>query len=57
MDILPKNILSITTEEPNDSITKMVGDLEIPYKIIGNAKSVRKIFDAVKEGYLAAKEI
>lgn len=57
MDILPKNILNITTEEPNDSITKMVADLEIPYKIIGNAKSVRKIFDAVKEGYLAAKEI
>jgi len=53
-----KGILVIAFgEKPNNSIAKMIGDLKIPYKVIGNAKSVRKIIDAVKEGYLVAKEI
>jgi len=44
-------------EKPNNSIAKIIDELKIPYKIIGDAKSVRKIVDAVREGYITAKEI
>ena len=44
-------------EKPNNAIAKGIDELKIPYRIIGDAKSVRKIVDAVSEGYMTAKEI
>ena len=44
-------------EKPNNAIAKIIEKLKIPYEIIGDAKSVRKIVDAVREGYMIAKEI
>lgn len=44
-------------EKPNDSIAETIKKLKIPYEVVGDAKSVRKIVDAVREGYMVAKEI
>ena len=37
--------------KPNNAIVSIIEEMEIPYEVIGDAKAVRKIADAVSEGY------
>ncbi len=41
--------------KPNNAIVGIIEELEIPYEVIGDAKAVRKIADAVSEGYRLGK--
>lgn len=44
-------------EKPNDNSAKVIKELKIPCEVIGDAKSVHRIVDAVREGCMVAKEI
>jgi len=41
--------------KPNNSIVSIIEELEIPFEVIGDAKAVRKIADAISEGYRLGK--
>ncbi len=43
--------------KPNNAIANIIKELDIPYEVIGDAKAVRKIADAIGEGYRIGRMI
>lgn len=43
--------------QPRDTLKKVLEDLQIPFTVVGDARSPRRIFEAVEEGAKAAWEL